>query len=236
MRTFGHGGILLSLLFLIGCSHAAPKKALPLKSSDITASLRRLDGSAYPLAQVVRSHRATLLVWWSRTCPCVKRYQTRMDGLYKVYASRDVAVVAVDSNADDSLEDLRAVHQKRRISVPFVQDQGALLADYFGVETTPSVVLLDSMGKVRFFGWIDNERKVGVAGREPYVEDALEQLLAKHPIKRARTAYYGCSITREWGGFAKKRPAVSAPASTASSKATPAKKPCGCQKNKRTSL
>lgn len=145
---------------------------------------------------VIPLSKATVLIWWSTSCPCVLRFQSRMHDLQKDYASRSVAVFAVASNADDSFEDIQKVVKERGFKLPMLYDSQGVLAKEIGVYTTPTAVLLDQTGEVKFVGWIDNERLPGVPGRIPYLQNALDQLLDGKVIKTPRAPVYGCRITR----------------------------------------
>ncbi|TNE46169.1 MAG: redoxin domain-containing protein [Deltaproteobacteria bacterium] len=187
---FGFAGLLLT-----GCASTAHNK-LPTPTSPLSRNLVSLTGKPFPLHQSIQRHKATVLAWWATTCPCVKRYQARIEQLRARYAPQDVQVLAVASNADDSPTRLWQHAMQRRLRVPLVVDQNGKLARYLGVTTTPTIVLLDRQGKVRFFGWLDNERKPGVSGRVAYAESALQALLQDRPIANPRAPYYGCTITR----------------------------------------
>ncbi|MGM0578701.1 MAG: redoxin domain-containing protein [Myxococcota bacterium] len=157
--------------------------------------LRTLDGEPFDLAGVVSDHDATVLFWWATRCPCVKRYQERMETLRADYPEDRVAMLAVSSNADDDAESVARVAAERRFPLPIVRDAAARLADRLGVTSTPTTVILDRSGAVRFVGWIDNERKPGARGREPWAREALEAVLADREPAASRAPVYGCAVT-----------------------------------------
>jgi hypothetical protein len=65
-----------------------------------------------------------------------------------------------------------------------------------GARSTPTVVVLDRKGDVRFLGWLDNERLPGVEGREPWLDLALAGVLDGRNDFKKKTPTYGCVITR----------------------------------------
>lgn len=169
------------------------------------------DGSAVSVIDLVRGRDATVLVFLSAGCPCVRRYQARADALLDAYPRERVQVLSVLSNAGEAPEAARAEAARRRVRLPLWHDPGGRLAAALGARSTPTVAVLDGGGTLRYLGWIDNERRPGEAGREAWLEDALGALLAGDPTPRRRKAF-GCPITRALGG-APRRPccAVSAP-------------------------
>jgi hypothetical protein len=111
-----------------------------------------------------------------------------------------VAVVGVSSNAGESLAEARRVAQERGVRIPILRDEGGRVARALGVQSTPTVVVLDRAGATRFVGWIDNERLPGDPGREPWLERALQGVLDGRTGFAARTPVYGCAITRSLFG------------------------------------
>ncbi|HET7788198.1 MAG TPA: redoxin domain-containing protein [Myxococcales bacterium] len=160
-----------------------------------TLSLTAADGARVTLDQLRAGRDATVIVFWSATCPCVRRYQERVDALLDAYPGDRVRVVAVSSNAGERFADALGAAKERGVRVPLYRDEGGRVADAFGAKSTPTVVVLDAKGEMRFRGWIDNERKPGDSGREPWLDRALAGLLEGKSFE-SRSPVYGCRITR----------------------------------------
>ncbi len=126
----------------------------------------------------------------------MRRYQERVDALLDAYPPERVRVAAISSNAGESLADALRVAAERGVRVPIFRDEGGRLAAALGARSTPTVVLLDKAGAVRFLGWIDNERVPGDPGREPWLERAIQGVLDGKASFAARLPVYGCRITR----------------------------------------
>lgn len=154
------------------------------------------DGTSTTLDEVRRGRDATVLVFWSATCPCVRRYQERADALLDAYPNDRVRVVGVSSNAGESFDEVLRVSKERQVRIPIFRDESGRVADALGVHSTPTVVVLDASGAVRFLGWIDNERLPGDPGREPWLDRALQGVLDGKSAFPARSPTYGCTITR----------------------------------------
>ena len=154
------------------------------------------DGRRVSLDELRAGRDATVLVFWSAGCPCVRRYQERVDALLDAYPKDRVQVVALVSNAGESLADDLRVAVERGVRVPIYRDDGGRVARSVGARSTPTVVVLDGKGEVRFLGWIDNERLPGTEGREPWLDRALAGVLAGRDDFRKKTPTYGCIITR----------------------------------------
>lgn len=180
----------LASLLLVACAHApeggSPEPALTLQAPD---------GATTNLAALTKAQEAAVLVFWSGGCPCVRRYQERVDALLDRYPADRVRVIAVASNAGESFEEVQRTARERGVRVPIYRDPGGKVADAVGARSTPTAVILDGRGAVRFRGWIDNERLPGQPDREAWLDDALQALLAGRDF-RERTPTFGCVITR----------------------------------------
>lgn len=157
--------------------------------------LRSSSGSESTLAALTSEKAATVLVFWSSGCPCVRRYQARVDALADRWAAHDVQVLAISSNAGEPFEDALAVAKERGVRVPLLRDERGEVARLVGARSTPTVAVIDRSGATRFVGWLDNEREPGVEGREPWLEQAVEGLLSGTTFAK-RSPTWGCTITR----------------------------------------
>jgi len=201
-RTRPRSSLLMGLVIfiatsLVSCTSLRSASKLPQKPShQALKGLHFLDGKHIKLTDTVKHHKATVLFWWSTSCPCVKRYQKRMEVLQKQFASQKVAFYAVASNADDHLKLVQKVSKERKFQLPIIMDPHGQLANWLGVVSTPATILLDQRGKVQFLGWIDNERRLGVSGRKAYLKKALQEVLSQKSVSLPRTPVYGCTITK----------------------------------------
>lgn len=182
------------LLFLGGC--ATIDVAGRLGPGDPALTSLRDEHGPVDLAAVARAHDATVLFFWATRCPCVARYQERMLALRAAHRSERVAMFAVVSNADDDLAGATTAARARGFTLPLVHDPGGQLAHRLDARTTPTTVILDRDGAIRFVGWIDNERPAGTRGRVAWAEEALGALLDGRAPPTARAPVYGCMITR----------------------------------------
>ena len=179
-----------------GC--ASQKVAKRGQADDVT--LLTGEGNALPLSEIWRGHRATVLIFWSANCPCVRRYQDRVETLLEQYQAKGVAVLGVSSNADETFAEVKRVASARDIRLPIVRDEDGLLAQALGARSTPTVVMLDERGQTRFVGWLDNERTPGEPDREPWLELALQGVLESRSGFATRTPVFGCTIARRLFG------------------------------------
>ena len=162
--------------------------------------LQAAGGDVVTLGELRSDRDALVIVFWSASCPCVRRYQERVDALLDAYPADRVRVIAVSSNAGESFDEVLRVAKERGVRVPLYRDEGGSVAEALGARSTPTAVLLDKTGAVRFLGWIDNERLPGESGREPWLERAIQGVLDGTTSFSKRAPVYGCRITKSLFG------------------------------------
>jgi peroxiredoxin len=186
----------LSATFLVITSIALFRIFAGTQSGEKMASFTLQDtaGKSHTLEEY--SGKILVLEFWSFKCPVALAYNERMAELQLKYRSRGVVVLAVASNKNESATEVRRNAENLKLSFPVLLDQDGALADRTGANHTPSVVILDGAGRLRYRGAIDNNKRVGERGRIPYAEQAIDALLADQPILHAETQVFGCSIKR----------------------------------------
>lgn len=190
----------LSFFAVVLASLACAGPGSTARLADSRLSLTSAAGEVVALESLRAGRDATVLIFWSAGCPCVRRYQARVDALLDAFPADRVRVIGVASNSGEPLAEVLAAASERRVRIPIYRDEDGAVAGALGARSTPTVAVLDRGGEVRFLGWLDNERQPGEPGRQPWLERALDGLLAGRLDFAARTPVYGCAITRSLFG------------------------------------
>ena len=126
--------------------------SLPGATSDTPGTLVRL--------RDFKGKKNVVLVWMSYTCPVTRQYEERLGKLVQAYggANSDTAFVAVHANSPETNARIRRYAQDKNFTGPVLDDKATVpgLTEYFGVRATPTVVIVDKQGVLRFKGRIDN--------------------------------------------------------------------------------
>ena len=83
--------------------------------------------------------------------------------------------------------------QEKSFNFPYVKDEDRTVAKAYGAICTPHAFLLDEERRLRYKGRIDDSRnpeRVTVSD----VRNAIDDLLAKRPVRVSETTPFGCSI------------------------------------------
>jgi hypothetical protein len=117
---------------------------------------------------------------------------------HQTYAPKGVAVVWINSNnaalsSVDSYEEMVKRSKSSNLPFPYLKDETREVARFFGAASTPHVFVLDKERNIRYSGRVADSRQAASI-KEPYAQDAIEDLLAGRDISLAETEPYGCSI------------------------------------------
>ncbi|MGV3719634.1 MAG: redoxin family protein [Actinomycetota bacterium] len=182
--------VLLSVPALAG-TRATARAASPL-------SWRDLAGRTYGSADLSASS-ATAFIFGSTTCPCADGYNKRIAEVARDYKSRGVRVFLVFSAPGVDQSAVSRYVASRRVAVPSVYDTGGRLAKRLGAKTSPTAVVLDSRGQVKYRGRIDDNPDAQAVVRQD-LREALNDLLANSPVRLAKTSVVGCNLAGKADG------------------------------------
>ena len=202
MRPFAHrlpaalilwGGGLMTAL-----SGLQPLTATEPLLGDVDA-FRQLLPSSQGTPQSLDDSQATFRVicFLGTECPLAKLYGPRLDRLAGELRDAGVVFIGINSNPQDSAEDIATYVEQHGIGFPILKDTEQAVALALGATRTPEVVVVDDTGLVCYRGRIDDQYDPGVARPEPtvnYLADALAELTAGKPVTLAITEPTGCLI------------------------------------------
>jgi peroxiredoxin len=143
--------------------------------------------------------RAVVVAFLGTECPLCLQYGPRLAELAKEYEPQGIAFVGIDSNQQDSLQEIAHYARTHKIDFTLLKDPGNVVADQFGAVRTPEVFLLDNQRVVRYWGRIDDQ--FGVGYTKPGAEhrelaEAIDALLAGREVASPATKTAGCYIGR----------------------------------------
>lgn len=141
---------------------------------------------------------ATVVVAYSIECPISNGYVATLNRLTTAYADRGVTVVAINPNAPQTPEASAEHHREFEFQFPLLADAEGAVAGRYGLSVCPEVCVLDSSGKLRYRGRIDDRySRRGGAADAPESHDltaALEAVLNNENVASPRTKAIGCPI------------------------------------------
>jgi AhpC/TSA family len=165
-------------------------------------AVKGIDGALHRLSDY--RGRTLVLEWTSPTCEFTRNHYAtgNMQALQRYAASQGIVWLLVDS-ADVGRPDHLDVNAAKRYIVDqkasvsgFLIDSDGKLGLTYGAVTTPSVYLIDGVGRIAYQGAIDDNPWGGGTQDKAhnYVLQAIDALGKGQRVVNPKTRSYGCSI------------------------------------------
>ena len=187
--------IIFMLLFSI---NEAAELAIGSSMPEDTHQMIETNGKNLTLSDA-KGDKGTLVIFSSNTCPWVIRWEDRYVSITESYSPKGIGVIAVNSNASrfdghESRDEMARHARDKKYNFPYVQDPGSKLAKAFGATKTPHIYLFDNKGMLVYRGAIDDNARDAGSVDEPFLANAIEQLINDQPIEKSTSKAIGCSI------------------------------------------
>jgi len=169
-------------------------RALPRPGADPAADDPEQPDPGMPTATLAgETPRPVVLVFWSSRCPVCKRYAEVLQKLAGALGDR-AAVVLVASGADETPENVRQVKDEAKLRLRVLLDTESKAAKALGVRVTPTALLLDAEGVLRYRGPIDDDRRARSRDARELLRPAVEAVLAGKPVENGDIRPFGSAL------------------------------------------
>lgn len=163
--------------------------------------LKNVDGKMVSLSDF-KTAKGFIVVFTCNHCPYAKKYEDRIIELDKKYKSQGYPVIAINPNdpsvqPEDGYQKMIERAKQKGFTFPYLVDEGQKIFPQYGATKTPHVFLLQKEGSkniVKYIGAIDNNYENPNDVSEYYVQDAVNALIKKEPIKMTKTVAIGCTV------------------------------------------
>ena len=160
--------------------------------------LQDISGNTMTLSDA-KGDQGTLVVFSSNTCPWVINWEDRYLTLADKYIPKGIGMIAVNSNSSrfngkESLDEMASHADEIGYQFPYAQDSESELAYAFGATKTPHIYLFDREDKLVYRGAIDDNGRDATKVDEPYLANAIDELLSGESISKTTSKTMGCSI------------------------------------------
>ncbi|MFK7821699.1 MAG: redoxin domain-containing protein [Planctomycetaceae bacterium] len=171
--------------------------SLALPIGDLTVQTKSIDEK--PIVIESGQNNATVVCFLGTECPMARLYGPRLSELASEFAGQKVQFVGINSNRQDSKEEIAEYVQQLKIRFPVINDEGNQIADRYSAKRTPEVFVLDSELNVIYHGAIDDQYAPGVSKSAPkrqHLRIALKEHLSGRTVSVPTTEATGCLIGR----------------------------------------
>ena len=162
--------------------------------------LPAIDGSFIDSSSL-EENRASVFVFVAPDCPLSQNHTLTLNELAGQFAADAVNFYGVVAGEWYSRDETAEFVSTYRVAFPVLLDRDYRLTDFFGANVTPEVFVIDSAGRQRYQGAIDDW--VGaLAQHRPittvhYLEDALTSIVNGETVAVESARALGCFIERE---------------------------------------
>lgn len=205
LRLTAHSLLLFGVVAMANPCLAADENPIGKQIADF--SLDDFRGRVHSLGDY-KDNKAIVVAFIGIECPLAKLYVSRLESLAAEFGDQGAAVLAIDSNRQDSMTELTGFAARHKLTIPVLKDPDNKVADLFDAKRTPEVYLLDSDGVVQYYGRIDdqygqhlgeNGKRISYQLTEPRRRDlaiAMDEMLTGKKIAQPLTEVVGCLIGR----------------------------------------
>lgn len=189
----GLGLVMMGMVLSCAGNASAPTK-LDIGKPVPMFTLPDIEGSEFSLSSFLEK-KFTVLVFVSTQCPIANDYNERMVRLFDEYSPRDVAIVGINSNKQESVDEIKEHAKKHGFKFPILKDWENKIADSYNAQVTPEIFVVDGKGTLLYHGRIDDSRDpADVKSRD--LSAALDALLVGKEVPVSTTKAFGCTIKR----------------------------------------
>ena len=179
--------ILFLLIIAANISDAVPDKIENFKLKDY-------NGEEHQLTDFKNS-RAIVVMFIATQCPVSNAYNKRMEQLYKDYKEKGIAFVGINSNKQESTEEVKEHAKEHNLDFVILKDVNNVIADKFQASVTPEVYVLNKDFDILYHGRIDDSRREeDVKSKD--LRKALDEILEGKKVTTSQTKAFGCTIKR----------------------------------------
>src|SRR5262245_8917349 len=168
--------------------------------------VRLRDLSGHDLRPFATGARASVVFFVATDCPVSNAYAPEIQRVCREYEPRGVGCSLVYEDVDttsapQTLDAQVRTHlgEFKYESIPAAIDRDRMAATHARASITPTAVVVDRSGAVRYRGRVDNlyaalgKTRQQVTSHD--LRDALDAVLAGHPVPHPETEAVGCYIT-----------------------------------------
>jgi peroxiredoxin len=143
-----------------------------------------------------------VIIFTCNHCPFAKAYQDRIIAINAKYKSLGYPVIAINPNdpalePEDSFNNMVALSKRKNLAFPYLLDEKQEIYRKYGARKTPHVFLLQKEGNdliVKYIGAIDDNSQDASKVTNPWLANAIDNLLKGNDPDPSVTKAIGCSI------------------------------------------
>lgn len=155
-----------------------------------------LDGKEQSLS-AHRGKDIVVVLFVNQGCPFSNGAEPALFALAEKYKGKGVVFYAIDSNANNSVDDIKKHVAEAKVPYPILKDADNTYADAVGAKVTPEIFVVDNKGMLAYHGAPDDRTTPDAAPKNTYLDVALDALTSGKDIAVKEAKTWGCGIKRK---------------------------------------
>ncbi len=136
--------LLTALLLLVSIT-----SALEVEDRAPGFSIEKMDGQVFNY-KPGNSNDPILLVFWATWCPVCKEEVPAVNKIYHEFKDQGLKVLAIDVGINDAPQKVAKYIKFYHLKYPVAFDQGSKITRQFGVQGTPTMVIIGRDGIIKY--------------------------------------------------------------------------------------
>ena len=130
---------------------ATPATGLSVEIGDESPSfvLKTIDNRAFRTEEM-KGKKPLFLVFWATWCSNCKKEIPELKEIYSSFEPKGMEFLAINVGVNDSLARVKRYTKKYKITYPVAFEGGNRVTKLFGVQGTPTIIIVDRRGIVRY--------------------------------------------------------------------------------------
>ena len=192
---------LIFLSFFLGMQAVVFSQGYVVGDKATDFKLKNTDGKYLSLSDF-KDAKGFVIVFTCNHCPYAQAYQDRIIQLDAKYRAKGYPVIAINPNdpqlvPEDSYANMVKRAQEKSFTFPYLLDEKQEIYKKYGAKHTPHVFLLEKVGHdyiVKYIGAIDDNYEDATKVTQPYLANAIDNVMVGKTPNPASTKAIGCSI------------------------------------------
>jgi peroxiredoxin len=181
-------GILSILILLGGIAYSGTME----KAENF--NLKDYNGKSHSLTDYTDSD-AIVIMFIATQCPVSNDYNSRMVKLYEDYKDKNVTILGINSNKQESVEEIAKHAKENGFDFAVLKDDKNIIADKYNAQVTPEIFVVNPDLQILYHGRIDDSRRQSEVTSND-LRQALDEILAGKEVTVPETKAFGCTIKR----------------------------------------
>jgi len=150
-------------------------------------------GKDVPLAEFAEPDKPLVTLFWSSRCPVCRRYGAVLQKLVKEYEGR-ARFVVLFPNSTETTADAKAWLTGESAAIPGALDPRREAATRLAAVVTPTALVFDGLGVLRYRGPIDDDRRRRQRDTVDHLRIAIDAVLGGNAVENPEPRAFGSSV------------------------------------------